>query len=143
LPARDGVAHGNVKRSANAPNCSYFVNWTSTDDRITWDVDIHTTGQYEVTLLYTCGESDAGSTIEMSLNSSTLTGKVSPAWDPPLITDQDVIPRPPAESIMKDFHPLALGKVQLEKGRGSLTFRATQMPGKQVMHLRGVALTLK
>jgi arylsulfatase A-like enzyme len=142
LPARDGVSHGNVKRSANAPNCSYFVNWTSIDDRITWDVDVHTAGNYEVTLLYTCAESDAGATVEMSFGSNTLTGKVAPAWDPPLITDQDVIPRPPAESIMKDFHPLTLGKVELEKGRGSLIFRAVKMPGKQVMHLRGVALTL-
>ncbi len=28
LPARDGVPHGNVQRSASAPNCSYFTNWT-------------------------------------------------------------------------------------------------------------------
>jgi len=27
LPARDGVPHGNVRRSARAPNCSYFTNW--------------------------------------------------------------------------------------------------------------------
>lgn len=142
LPARDGVAHGNVKRSANAPNCSYFVHWTSTDDRITWDVDVHATGTYEVTLYYTCAEADTGSTVEMTLGSSTLSGKVLPAWDPPLIVDQDVIPRPPAESIMKDFHPLALGKVRIEKGRGLLTFRATELAGSRVMDLRGVALTL-
>ncbi|MCI0536492.1 MAG: arylsulfatase, partial [Verrucomicrobiales bacterium] len=29
LPARDGIPHGGVQRSAGAPNCSYFVNWTS------------------------------------------------------------------------------------------------------------------
>src|SRR4051794_14272972 len=40
LPARDGVAKGNVRRSANAPNCSFFTNWTGKDDRITWDVEI-------------------------------------------------------------------------------------------------------
>ena len=31
-PARDGVAHGGVQRSAGAPNCSYFVNWKSVGD---------------------------------------------------------------------------------------------------------------
>ena len=44
LPARDGVPHGGVKRSAGAPNCSYFVNWTSRDDTMTWDIEVNTTG---------------------------------------------------------------------------------------------------
>ena len=38
LPARDGVPHGSGERSANAPNCSFFKNWFSTNDSITWDV---------------------------------------------------------------------------------------------------------
>ncbi|MHC4495914.1 MAG: arylsulfatase, partial [Planctomycetota bacterium] len=36
LPARDGIPHGNVRRSAKAPNCSYFTNWISQTDKITW-----------------------------------------------------------------------------------------------------------
>ena len=46
LPARDGEPHGNVKRSARAPNCSYFTNWTTTDDRITWIVEVNAAGRY-------------------------------------------------------------------------------------------------
>src|ERR1051325_6638381 len=41
LPARDGVPHGGVQRSAGAPNCSYFVNWKSTDDSMTWDIAVN------------------------------------------------------------------------------------------------------
>jgi hypothetical protein len=143
LPARDGIAHGNAKRSAGAPNCSYFVNWSSPEDRITWDVDVHTTGSYEVELLYTCAAGDEGSTIELSFQNARLAGKVSPAWDPPLIKDQDTITRPAGESIMKDFRPLKLGSVRLEKGRGLLTLRAPQIPGQRVMDLRAVTLTLQ
>ncbi len=142
LPARDGLPHGGVKRSAPAPNCSYFVNWTRSDDRITWDIDVHTAGDYEVTLLYTCAESDVGSTIELGFGGSSITGTVAPAWDPPLITNQDVIPRPPAESILKEFWPLKLGVARLKQGRGELSLRATTVAGKEVMHLRGVTLTL-
>ncbi len=76
LPARDGVAHGNVKRSARAPNCSYFKNWSSTEDRITWDVEVATEGRYEAVILYTCAKENVGSTIELSLNDSRLEGKV-------------------------------------------------------------------
>jgi arylsulfatase A-like enzyme len=143
LPARDGVPHGTVRRSSSAPNCSYFVNWTSVDDRLVWDVAVQTTGHYEVTIDYTCPQTDAGATVELSFGESRLTGKVEPAWDPPLYTNQDTLPRPPAESTMKEFRPLRLGTVRLEAGRGPLALRAVDIPGKTVMDLRRVTLTLQ
>lgn len=142
LPARDGVPHGGVRRSAPAPNCSYFVNWRSLEDRMTWDIEVLTAGTYTVELLYTCPDADAGSTIEIEFQGRTLAGKVSPGWDPPLYTNQDTLPRPPAESRMKEFRPLALGTIRLEKGRGPLTLRARQIPGTRVMDVRQLNLTL-
>ena len=142
LPARDAVPHGAIQRSANAPNCSYFVNWKSLDDAITWDVDVHTTGRYEVTVYYTCPEADAGSLVELSFGPSKLTARVTPGWDPPLYTNQDTIPRPAGESQMKPFRPLALRTIRLEKGRGLLKLRALEIPGKSVMDMRQLTLTL-
>jgi arylsulfatase A-like enzyme len=142
LPARDGVAHGRVKRSANAPNCSYFTNWTSPDDWITWNVAVETTGQYEATIYYTCPAADLGATIELSLNDSRLQGKVSQPNDPPeLGPEHDRVPRK-GESYVKDFQPLRLGVIELKSGRGPLTLRALTVPGKQVMEVRQVTLTL-
>jgi arylsulfatase A-like enzyme len=143
LPARDGVPHGGVKRSANAPNCSYFVNWTNLEDSMTWDIAVNTTGDYEVELLYTCLLADAGSTIELAFNGSKLAGQVAPGWDPPLYTNQDTITRPAGETQMKDFRPLRLGVMRLEQGRGPLTLRALSMPGRSVMDVRQVNLTLR
>lgn len=142
LPARDGIPHGGVKRSSHAPNCSYFVNWTSKEDSITWDIEVHTAGKYEVVVHYTCPKDDAGSTIELSLGNSRLSGKVLPGWDPPLYTNQDTIPRPPGESQMKDFRPLKLGIIAFKQGRGQLTLRALDIPGKTVMDVRQVTLVL-
>ncbi len=143
LPARDGVAQGALRRSANAPNSSYFVNWASLEDRITWDVEVATTGDYDVVIDYTCPPADAGAAVELSFNAARLVGRVAPGWDPPLYTNQDTLPRPAAESKMKEFRPLALGTIHLEKGRGQLTIRATEIPGKSVMDLRQVNLTLR
>ena len=140
LPARDGVPHGNIRRSAGAPNCSYFVNWTSPEDSMTWDVDVLTTGIYDVAIYYTCPPADAGSTIELAFNGSKLRGPVAPGWDPPLIIGQDRVPRQ-GESIMKEFRPLNLGTMRLEQGRGLLTLRAPTVVGKQVMDVRLVTLT--
>jgi hypothetical protein len=43
---------------------------------------------------------------------------------------------------VKDFKPLRLGQLHLKPGRGSLTLRALHVPGKQVMDVRGVILTV-
>lgn len=142
LPARDGVPRGGVKRSSGAPNCSYFVNWRTPADSITWDVEVATAGDYAVTIDCTCPLADAGSRIELSLGDARLAGKVEPGWDPPLYANQDTLPRPHGESQMKDFRPLALGTIRLAKGRGLLTLRALEIPGTGVMDLRRVTLTL-
>lgn len=142
LPARDGEPRGGVKRSSSAPNCSYFVNWTSQDDRLVWLLDVNTTGRYSVSIDYTCPASDVGSSIELAFRQSKLSGKVTPAWDPPLYTNQDTLPRPPAESQMKDFHSLNLGEMRLEAGQGELVVRATNIPRKSVMDLRRITITL-
>jgi len=142
LPARDGVPHGGVRRSSGAPNCSYFVKWTKLDDSMTWDIAVQNTGKYDAVIYYTCPLADAGSTVELSFHGSKAIGKVSPGWDPRLIADQDRVPRR-GESVMKEFHALNLGAMHLEKGRGQLTLRALEIPGKSVMDVRLVTLTLK
>ena len=143
LPARDGIPHGSINRSAGAPNCSYFVNWTGLDDHVTWDIDVNTAGTYDVEILYTCPLADAGSTIELEFKGTKLVGKVAPGWDPPLYTNQDTLPRPAGESRMKEVRPLALGAIRLEKGRGLLTLRAISIPNRSVMDVRQVNLTLR
>ena len=142
LPARDGEPRGGVQRSGNAPNCSYFVNWTSKEDSMVWLIDVHTAGQYEVTMDYTCKVPDAGSTIELSFKDARLKGKVEPGWDPPLYANQDTLPRSSAESKMKDFHTLKLGEMTLPAGQGPLTLRALEIPGASVMDVRRITLTL-
>jgi arylsulfatase A-like enzyme len=142
LPARDGVPHGHVERSGRAPNCSFFTNWTSTDDTMTWDVEVATAGQYEVIVDYTCALENVGATIELSLNESRLRGRVTEAHDPPLRgREHDRVDRGP-ESYVKDFKPLRLGTIDLERGRGLLTLRAIEVPGRGVIDVRSLRLTL-
>ncbi|MEO7600342.1 MAG: arylsulfatase [Opitutus sp.] len=141
LPAGDGKPHGGMERSSIWPNCSYFTHWKTSEDSITWDMDVHTAGVYDTAVYYTCGPSDVGSTIELSFNRQTATGTVTPAWDPPLNGDKDRVPRD--ESYVKDFHPLSLGTMYLGAGRGILTLRALTIPGKNVADVQMVVLTLR
>lgn len=140
IPARDGVAHGNIKRSNRYPNCSFFTNWVSVDDKITWDVDVVADGDFEVVLYYTCPKKDIGSTFEITLGESKLTGKITEAHDPPLRgMEHDRVER--MESHVKDFKPLKLGSMHLEKGSGQLRLKALDVPGSQVMDFRLLMFT--
>ncbi len=67
LPARDGVPSGNVERSNRFPNSTYFRNWTSTDDALTWDIEVATAGQYDVTIYYACPADDVGASFEVHI----------------------------------------------------------------------------
>ena len=142
LPARDGVPHGSVRRSARAPNCSFFTGWSSVEDKITWDIEVANKGDYEAAVYYTCPPDDVGSTVELSFGQSRARGTVTVPHDPPLVgMEFDRCDRG-SESFVKDFRPLVLGTFKLKKGRGLLTLRALNVAGKQVMDVRAVKLTL-
>ncbi|MDA9089744.1 arylsulfatase [Maribacter arcticus] len=135
LPARDGEAHGNIKRSNQWPNDSFFTNWKSVKDSITWNVDVLEDGRFEVDLYYTCPEKDLGSIVELSFNNSKIAKKIIVPHDPELIgKNEDRVPR--MESYVKDFKPLNLGVITLTKGSGILTLKALELEGKQVGDFR-------
>ncbi len=135
IPARDGIAHGNIKRSNRYPNCSFFTNWVSLDDQITWDVEVVAEGDFEVTLYYTCPEGDEGSVFKLSFGDNRLEGRIDKAYDPPIRgMENDRVER--AESYVKDFRPLNLGGIHLEQGAGQLGLKALEIPGNTVMDLR-------
>jgi arylsulfatase A-like enzyme len=140
IPARDGEGHGNIKRSNKFPNDSFFSNWIDPGDRITWNCEVGRTGTYQVEVYYTCPEADIGSTVELSFNGSRLVGKITEAHNPPLAgMEHDRVVR--RESYVKDFRAMTLGTIHLEEGKGTLGFRALEIPASQVMDFRLLFLT--
>lgn len=135
VPARDGIAHGGIKRSNKFPNCSHFLNWRSLDDRITWEVEVVEAGEFEVDIYYTCPEADTGSSVELSLNGESLKRKITKAFDPPYIgRAADRFKR--NEGDEKEWKPLSMGTIRLGKGSGTLTLKALEIPGNSVMDFR-------
>lgn len=140
MPARDGVAHGNITRSNQWPNCSFFTNWLSTSDSITWNTEVLKTGDYEVEIWYTCPPEDVGAIFELSFAGEKITGKITKAHNPPLIgMEKDRIER--MESYVKDFIPMQAGIIHLKKGTGTLSLKATEIPGAQAMDFRLILFT--
>ena len=141
LPARDGMAHGTVERSNRFPNASFFRNWTSTADSVTWDVRVETPGRYRARVYYTLAEEDTGAAMRLSFKGQAVDQTITTPYDPPLVGEQhDRIPR--IESYVKRFRPVAFGAIELPEGRGPLTLRALKIPGREAIDVRWVELEL-
>ena len=135
IPARDGIAHGGIKRSNKFPNCSYFFNWTSLDDKITWQAQVGASGQYEVTLHYAVPKGDEGALLELSHNGQGLRHRITqPHEVPDRGQENDRVKR--MESYVKDFKAVKMGVLDLKKGKGDLTLQALKIPGKTALEFR-------
>lgn len=143
LPARDGVEHGTIQRSAKAPNNSFFTHWTSADDSITWDIDVGTSGQYEAIVYYTCAAGDEGVTLRLAMKGGdSVQSKVVEVFDPPLY-DKSKERVADSHYFVKDFKPLSLGTLSLQKGRGTLKLDALDIQGKRVVDVHSLDLILR
>ncbi len=135
IPARDGLEHGQIKRSNRYPNCSFFTNWVRQEDSISWQVEVPEDGSFKVSLYYTCPEGDEGSTIQLSVGESLLQSRITEAFDPPLRgMEKDLTPR--IESYVKDWKEMDMGTIVLEEGTFTMTLKALDMPGRSVMDFR-------
>jgi arylsulfatase A-like enzyme len=135
IPARDGKPHGNVRRSNRYPNCSYFTNWKSTEDKITWEAEVAEEGNFEVVIYYTCPSDAVGSSFELSFGDEKISGKITEPHSPQETgMENDRFKR--VESYVKEFKPLKIGAIHLKKGAGTLELKATEIPGSQVMDFR-------
>lgn len=139
LPARDATATGNIKRSNKYPNCSYFSNWTETEDSIRWPVEVRNQGEYEVEIYYACEDSNVGTELELAGCGGTITARIKDSHFPPMRgAELDRVVR--AESYVMDFKPLRMGRITLAKGIGQLKLRALTIPGEQSIEFRLLTL---
>lgn len=135
LPARDGVPHGMIERSNPYPNDSFFTNWSSANDSITWDVEVLADGKFDVKLYYTADEKNLGSIIELSLGNSKIAKKITEANNPPLEgMENDRVTR--KESYVKNFKPMDMGVMVLKEGKGRLTLKTLEVAGREVAEVR-------
>lgn len=141
LTARDGVESGpSLARSSKSPNNSFFENWGSPEDAVTWDADVIQPGDYEAIVYYTCRKEDVGATIRLSQEGGDETeAEVTEAFDPPLY-DKSKERMETSHYFVKDFKPLSLGTLSLEKGRHHLRLTAPAIPGDEAIDVHSIEL---
>ncbi|MEM8734367.1 MAG: arylsulfatase [Planctomycetota bacterium] len=141
LPARDGQGDGGIQRSAKAPNCSYFTNWVSEDGKMTWDIDVLEAGNFQVEMYYACPQESIGTEVRLSSGDASVASTIESENDPPAVgAEHDRVPRK-TQSLMKDWKPLSLGRIELEAGRQELELSATKFVGEKSIDMRLLMLT--
>ena len=135
MPARDAVGSGQIKRSNRFPNCSFLGNWKSTDDHVTWEVDVLSDGMHAVQLLYACKPESVGSRLALTIGNETVEAEITEANPSPLVgAAEDRFER--AESYVRNWKAMDLGKIKLTKGPAMIRLSATKINGDELCDVR-------
>ena len=118
LRAFDGELHGGLRFGPGKKTDDYVVNWTSTNEFVSWPVRLDESATYGVAINYVAPEDSAGGVFTVSFGSQTLSGTVK-AGDP-----QNV----------------SLGRVELKPGAFEIKVAATKIVGGDLMRLRALEL---
>ncbi len=139
LPAHESYFSGNVSfKEGHGWAHDWLVNWTNSDDRIYWDVEVQSPFTYQVYLSYTVPESDAGATIQLEVGNNLLVDTLSTAFNPAAIPSPDRIQR--IEVYEKDWAKIYLGDISLQAGSQTISLSASQIVGRQVAEVKGLVL---
>lgn len=140
LQASDARLAGGVRfRAKQGYAHDWIVNWTRPADEIRWPLDVVRGCRCRVELLYSCPEKDIGATVRVTAGGGTAEGRLTSAHDPDPLPSPNRFPQP-AEAPEKVWKSLSLGELTLEPGETELKLQAVNVPGTQVMELKGVRL---
>jgi len=133
LPARDATFGGGIQRSNRHPNCTFLTDWTRTGDQINWNVEVLDDGEFEVYMYY--ASAGVGTQLMLRFGDASIAATITDANDVPLTgMARDRYPR--QEGYTKHWKPMRLGRMNLRRGRGTLTLRATKVAGDRVADMR-------
>ena len=139
LPARDALVTGGIQRSNRWPNCSYFTNWTETEEEIYFKVDNAQAATYEVTLYYSCRAEDVGCKVALASGEASTSIEIGKAHDPDdRGMEHDRYER--GESYVKDWATISMGTLSLNTGPQTLSLTAPEIPGERAIDFRMVSL---
>ncbi len=117
----------------------WIVNWTSTEDSLTWDLNAQQPVSYQVWMEYTLAPEETGSVIGAQVGDQSLSISLDEAFIPTRIPSPDRVPR--IEMYEQTWNRKLLGTIQLDPGQHRLVLKSEQVAGAEVAEFRGLFLT--
>ena len=140
LQAEDSKLHGGLKfRRKQGWAHDSVLNWGSSDDRVTWNIDVLQSGRYEIALLIGCGAADVGNRVRIDAGGRSIEAEIRKVHDPmparQRAHDLEAIwtsgPVPTMTWISLAFEPL-----RLEKGPARLVVRGMDFSTESCFELK-------
>lgn len=119
LPASLAILHGSLQHDSASGS---IVNWTSTDDWISWSLDAAQPGFFRLQLVYAANGESAGGQYAVEIGKWSKAGEIRAA-NPP-------------QSEVTDELVVVVGK----KGRSQVRLRALLINGRELMKFRSLKL---
>lgn len=104
LTSRERIGH------VSSIDGTWLTNWKSTDDQISWDIEVVKDGRYEVALNMRCPVAEAGSKVRVSIGNIHLDNSV-----------------PEAPLKAGNWKEVKWGTIPLQKGKYKLKVQATEV----------------
>ncbi len=140
LPATESYFSGNIAfKGKSGWSNDWLANWTSTSDKIWWDLDVIEEGNYIVEALYSLEEENVGTAITASSDEDEIKYTFSSSYIAVQIPSPDRVER--GEVYEQKWGRVPLGLLQLEKGNQQLKLRANLIPGNSSIDLKRIILT--
>jgi arylsulfatase A len=116
----------------------WVTRWTSLEQSVYWDIDVHRDAEYQIAIEYLCPEGSTGAEIEITAGAASVRGVIKePTLMEPIVM-RDVVPR--SEVPKMHWKTQHLGKLHLTAGPARITVRPLSKPGPVVMDLNRVLL---
>lgn len=139
LPAPQAYFEGEIGYHGAGWANDWLDNWSSTDDRAWWYLDVINSGYFEVIAEYTLTEENIGTRVRFSVQYESVEGIFDQAHDPGLIHSPDRLPR--GEVYEKESWAFkSLGEIYLTEGNHRFEAEALDIPGETSIQLKSLRL---
>ncbi|MEM0992472.1 MAG: arylsulfatase [Bacteroidota bacterium] len=119
----------------------WITNWSKTEDRMLWELEVVRAGTYLVQLEYTVDAPNTGALVAVRSKDRQISNNINSAFDPEYLASPDRVPR--KEVYEKDWAILDMGEIYLEAGTQNIELAALAIPAKRVADLKGLYLVWK
>ncbi len=116
----------------------WITNWKSTDDMVSWNVDVVNSCTYNVKLKYTCPPEMTGSEIMLSVPGDSVIATIARPFNYKAIPSPDRVKR--KEAYECEWGILDMGNITLRKGNYPIKIKAMKIPHKNVMDFKSIIL---
>lgn len=139
LPAVESSFSGEVAfQGKSGWSNDWLTNWKNTSDKVWWELDVQSAGEYQVFVEYTLAKGDEGVIVKASVSGEIINQRIQEAYDPDIVPSPDRVER--GEVYEKVWTQKELGVFQIPEGRQRLTIENTVIRGRNGIDLKGVIL---